>query len=532
MSWFGRLAAKRARRPLRAQLGLECLETRLTPALSGDAWNFPKLMTISFVPDGTVIGPNRETSNLFATFNAKFGSTSAWQNVILKAAQVYAQVTNVNFSVIPDNGTPIGGGNYQQGDPGMGDIRIGGFGFSNNSNIALAYMPPPDNTDSYSGDLQFNTNLTFTTNGQTYDLFSVAAHEIGHALGLAHSTMSTAVMYGYYNGSKPSLTSDDTSSIRSLYSNGLGRTEDSYDSGPTPNTSFAAAANLNFQISQPSLTALVQNLDITTTSEKDYFTFAAPTGTSSSLTLKIQSAGLSMLAPKVTIYAANQTTILGSASGLGQYGTTLSVTINNVFAGEVFYVRVEAADSTSAFGVGAYAMTMNFGSGPSPSVPLPNTQVAAVYSGGIGTGALHTLGDLMSLPGTSSPVAEYLTAAPGFVPQSEAGSITLPPAVNPHLGIAASPDLPGGWVIAGDQQNSIAHPGSVLQVGQLTGSSGFAGIRVLTPAPVNSAAIAPLDQAVWGGASSSDAQAENADYSGTDWQLAVDAVLGLQAAAD
>src|SRR5262249_23713297 len=102
----------------------EVLESRLVPyATSGNAWPNPQLITTSFVPDGTIIGSNSSGyvySNLFATFNAKFGSAAKWQNVILKAAQTWAQQANINFAVIPDSGVAEGAGNDMQGDPTMG----------------------------------------------------------------------------------------------------------------------------------------------------------------------------------------------------------------------------------------------------------------------------------------------------------------------------------------------------------------------------------------------------------------------------
>src|ERR1700730_18352454 len=121
---------------------IEQLESRVVPySVSGNAWANPQMITLSFVPDGTNLGG--VTSNLFATFNAKW-ATSTWQNQILKAAQVWAQQTNINFSVIADSGADIGSGNYQQGDPTMGDIRIGGFNFGSSA-LGVAYMPPPAN---------------------------------------------------------------------------------------------------------------------------------------------------------------------------------------------------------------------------------------------------------------------------------------------------------------------------------------------------------------------------------------------------
>src|SRR5262249_343099 len=160
------------------------------------------LVTISFVPDGTNLGG--ATSNLLATFNARW-ATNVWQNQILRAAQVWAQVTNLNFAIVSDNGGSIWCGSHQPGDPWMGGIRSGGHSVGT-SPLASAYLPPPVNNYSIAGDIQFNTGQAFNI-GSTYDLFTVAAHEIGHALGLLHSTTATAIMYGSYNTRKTGLAS-------------------------------------------------------------------------------------------------------------------------------------------------------------------------------------------------------------------------------------------------------------------------------------------------------------------------------------
>ena len=53
------------------------------------------------------------------------------------------------------------------------------------------------------------------------DLFLVAAHEIGHALGLAHSSVPDSLMYPWHRGYEPdfSLPYDDTVAIQQLYGN-------------------------------------------------------------------------------------------------------------------------------------------------------------------------------------------------------------------------------------------------------------------------------------------------------------------------
>jgi hypothetical protein len=349
-------------RKLTRKLTVEPLETRLVPySVSGNAWPHPQLVTISFEPDGTYLGAGI-SSNLFATFNGRFGSPSAWQPWILAAAQQWAQRANLNFAVGNDNGAGIGAGPDQQGNPAIGDIRIGGYNFGT-GDLAATYMPPPVDNFSVAGDIQFNTAQPFNI-GTTYDLYTVSVHEFGHALGLLHSAVPAAEMFPAYLGVKWNLTGDDVAGIQAIYG---ARTADQYDAGGGNNT---------FQTATPvainsTLTGLIPSADITTTGDVDYYSAVAPSGTNGTLTVVVQSTGISLLAPTVTVYDASQSP-LATAVGVGQSGSTLTLTVSGISAGQTYYVKVAPTDG-SANGTGAYGLSLNFGSGRSPGIPIPNT---------------------------------------------------------------------------------------------------------------------------------------------------------------
>ncbi len=382
----GHLFPKRpARRASRATVAaIETLEPRLVLyANTGNAWPSPQVITIGFVPDGANLGGVYNDIN--AVFNNSVYIGSQWQAQILKAAQSWAQKSNINFVLISDNGGDFGSGDYQQGDPAMADIRISGYNFGNSS-LATAFLPPPVNNFSVAGDIMFNTSVQFRV-GQGTDLFSVAAHEFGHALGLDHTTSgATSVMWGYYNGVKTALSTDDTNGIRNIYSADAARSSDVYES----NNTFGTATDLTSNFSSTQLDGVIDALDITTTTDVDYFKFTAPTGVGSTLSVSMQSSGLSLLAPKFTVYASNQTTVLGTASSTG-YGATLNLQISGLSAGQTYYIKAQGANTT-AFGTGQYALVVNMGTGADPTVTLPNTMLLNGNPLQVGGGMLIQMG--------------------------------------------------------------------------------------------------------------------------------------------
>ena len=87
--------------------------------------------------------------------------------------------------------------------------------------LAHAFWPPPSR-QILPGDTHFDDDDQWTAairqSGQSpFDLVTVAAHELGHALGLGHTDVAGALMAPYYSGSHRFLAGDDVAGIQSLY---------------------------------------------------------------------------------------------------------------------------------------------------------------------------------------------------------------------------------------------------------------------------------------------------------------------------
>ncbi len=332
------------------RLSVENLEDRLLLyALSGSQWTDTNI-SFSYVPDGT--DADGYSTDLFAELNA-VAPTETWQREFARAVQTWAEVADVNFHSVADDGSPIPTIGLTQADPRFGDIRL----LARSSGGLASASSPPSQSFGYTdpGDILLNSDESFSIGGYP-DLYSVMLHESGHSLGLRHSTSGT-VMYGALIGTYSGLTADDIAGIRAIYGS---REQDAYDAAAS-NNSISSATSVTLATSgQVSLGA-----DLTGRADVDYFELTAPDAFDGTFFVSVDARGLSLLAPMVSVYDG-QGSLLATASAGTAYGDVATVSLAGLVAGQTYVIMADGA-TDDVFGAGTYQLDVQFGG----TVPPP-----------------------------------------------------------------------------------------------------------------------------------------------------------------
>ena len=159
--------------------------------LEGSVWN---KTTLTYYIENT----SAHVSST-ACEEAIYNAFNTWQsNSVLSFTRVYSSDADIKVKWVT--------GNHGDGHPFDGQYGV----------LAHAFYPYPSG-GSYAGQLHFDDDENWSVNGTGIDVESVALHEIGHLLGISHSTISTAVMYPYYSDIKRELESDDKEAVWDLY---------------------------------------------------------------------------------------------------------------------------------------------------------------------------------------------------------------------------------------------------------------------------------------------------------------------------
>jgi len=175
----------------------ENLEDRLCMAVASAGWD----------------GPGKGTANLtYFLANTPAGLSKADVSAAIKTAlDTWSQVAAVRFT---ESKTP---GQAKQLDISFGKIDgAGGI-------LAQAYFPADVNPSRIAGDVQFDSSENWEIGNargpSAFDLVQIAVHEFGHALGLDHSNMTSAILAPSVSANEyfTALDRDDVDAILSIY---------------------------------------------------------------------------------------------------------------------------------------------------------------------------------------------------------------------------------------------------------------------------------------------------------------------------
>jgi hypothetical protein len=229
--------------------------------------------------------------------------------------------------------------------------------------LAHTYYPAPPNPESIAGDLHFDADEAWVAGTDitvnSVDLFSVALHELGHALGLGHSDNPGAVMYPYYRR-VTALTQEDINAILGLYA----------AAGTTPSGQPSPATPLTVVIGSPSV------FPLTTTSATVSFTGAVTGGTGD-----VRVSWSSDQMGTGVAWGGRTWTITSLPLQLGS--NTITITATDAASGQgsrtVSIVRQEASQAPPSISISSPTSGATYATG-SPSVILAGT---ASPAGGI-----------------------------------------------------------------------------------------------------------------------------------------------------
>ena len=157
------------------------------------------LVTVSFASSNTI--------NQRSNFD-HFITDSAFKNDVLESLSVWEEVSNISFVLVNDSSSV--------------DIR---FGYAEIDGplgiVGQAHLPGVGSLNAVQITLDFDENWVTGSivNLEGLGVRGVVTHEIGHAIGIAHSPLEEALMSAFYDPKISGLQEDDIAAARAIYGN-------------------------------------------------------------------------------------------------------------------------------------------------------------------------------------------------------------------------------------------------------------------------------------------------------------------------
>lgn len=191
----------------------------------GDGPNFQSSFPLSSVPSNSLHNQRKRRKRRYALQGSKWRRQELTYRIsqyptrfngrrhevdaqIDKAFSIWSRVAPIDFVVKREGKVHIDI-RFASGEHGDGDAFDGP-----GNTLAHAYFPQ------YGGDAHFDDQEFWTIDSYAgTNIFQVAAHELGHSLGLGHSNVREALMAPFYQKYKPNfkLHLDDILAIQALY---------------------------------------------------------------------------------------------------------------------------------------------------------------------------------------------------------------------------------------------------------------------------------------------------------------------------